>query len=263
MQELYHYNIEDFYRFTLSESELILERRPARGEEKTATERIPLEDVTACAHTELHLNRDGTPYPLIALTIRSAGFFDQEEGEQQIYPATPELVRDLDAHHVPIIDQEKLQRAAPDLKSPKQVFSRTDGAGEYILILSLLLAGTGALTGLLWALAGPAAGVAALVCGIAATLFYALKKAPLRRCSRFYDGFFTLEERGPLYRDYIILYDEDVLNFTLINENILLETELQYVALPGDAPLLKALSERLSAVYNENGKTLDEIRGIF
>ena len=37
MQELYHYNIEDFYRFTLSESELILERRPARGEEKTAT----------------------------------------------------------------------------------------------------------------------------------------------------------------------------------------------------------------------------------
>lgn len=180
MQELYHYNIEDFYRFTLSESELILERRPARGEEKTATERIPLEDVTACAHTELHLNRDGTPYPLIALTIRSAGFFDQEEGEQQIYPATPELVRDLDAHHVPIIDREKLQRAAPDLKSPKQVFSRTDGAGEYILILSLLLAGTGALTGLLWALAGPAAGVAALVCGIAATLFYALKKAPLR-----------------------------------------------------------------------------------
>ena len=130
MQELYHYNIEDFYRFTLSESELILERRPARGEEKTATERIPLEDVTACAHTELHLNRDGTPYPLIALTIRSAGFFDQEEGEQQIYPATPELVRDLDAHHVPIIDREKLQRAAPDLKSPKQVFSRTDGAGE-------------------------------------------------------------------------------------------------------------------------------------
>jgi len=116
---------------------------------------------------------------------------------------------------------------------------------------------------LLWALAGPAAGVAALVCGIAATLFYALKKAPLRRCSRFYDGFFTLEERGPLYRDYIILYDEDVLNFTLINENILLETELQYVALPGDAPLLKALSERLSAVYNESGKTLDEIRGIF
>ena len=242
MQELYHYNIEDFYRFTLSESELILERRPARGEEKTATERIPLEDVTACAHTELHLNRDGTPYPLIALTIRSAGFFDQEEGEQQIYPATPELVRDLDAHHVPISDREKLQRAAPDLKSPKQVFSRTDGAGEYILILSLLLAGTGALTGLLWALAGPAAGVAALVCGIAATLFYALKKAPLRRCSRFYDGF---------------------LNFTLINENILLETELQYVALPGDAPLLKALSERLSAVYNESGKTLDEIRGIF
>ena len=171
MQELYHYNIEDFYRFTLSESELILERRPARGEEKTATERIPLEDVTACAHTELHLNRDGTPYPLIALTIRSAGFFDQEEGEQQIYPATPELVRDLDAHHVPIIDREKLQRAAPDLKSPKQVFSRTDGAGEYILILSLLLAGTGALTGLLWALAGPAAGVAALVCGIAARFF--------------------------------------------------------------------------------------------
>ena len=139
MQELYHYNIEDFYRFTLSESELILERRPARGEEKTATERIPLEDVTACAHTELHLNRDGTPYPLIALTIRSAGFFDQEEGEQQISPATPELVRDLDAHHVPISDREKLQRAAPDLKSPKQVFSRTDGAGEYILILSLLL----------------------------------------------------------------------------------------------------------------------------
>ena len=177
MQELYHYNIEDFYRFTLSESELILERRPARGEEKTATERIPLEDVTACAHTELHLNRDGTPYPLIALTIRSAGFFDQEEGEQQIYPATPELVRDLDAHHVPIIDREKLQRAAPDLKSPKQVFSR-HGRRANISSFSLLLAGTGALTGLLWALAGPAAGVAALVCGIAATLFYALKNAP-------------------------------------------------------------------------------------
>ena len=33
--------------------------------------------------------------------------------------------------------------------------------------------------------------------------------------------------------------------------------------LPGDVPPLKALSERLSAVYNENGKTLDEIRGIF
>lgn len=260
MEDGYFYNFDGLYRFTLCENELILEH--AASEHQWVQETFSYDEIHGEFHTDIHMGKSDQMTTVLALFPISTGYFGQDEEDEQIYPLTEALSAALASHNLPLKGAERLIRGKPDLSAPEIVKKTTERLGIYCLTLALIFAVCTGASVLLFCLIGTTAGGICAAIGSLCFLFCVLRLFPVTRRYLFFRSYFLLEEKTILYCDRLLVYYDDVLNFTETDDQLLIETELQFLTMEKEPWLSDVLKDRLAAQYNPYGKTLDEIRGL-
>lgn len=261
MEEAFFYNYDGLYRFALRNDGLILEHAAAERGQWTA-ERFSYDEIRGEFFTDIHLMKNGRLQIVFALMPESAGFFGQDEADEQIYPLTEELSATLANSPLPLKGAERLMRGTPEGRKPEAEKKTIERPGAYALTLAVVFAVCAVAAVLLFRLAGTTAGSICAAVGTLCFLFCTVRLFPVKHRYLFYADCFLLEEKTLLYCDRLLVYYEDVLNFTETDGELLIETELQYLAAEKDPWLYDGFKKRFSLQYNPYGKTLDEIRGI-
>lgn len=261
MEETYFYNYDGLYHFSLQADGLILEHTAAeRGQ--WAAERFSYDEIRGEFFTDIHLKENGTPQLVLALMTESAGFFGQREEDEQIYPVTAALAAAAASSPLTLRGAERMLRTPPNGRMPEAEKQSTSRTGTYLLKLLAALVFFAILSALFFCFVGTTAGSICTVFGILCFLFCVVRFSPVKHRSLFFSDCFLLEEKNLFYCDRLLVYYKDVLNFTETENELLIETELQYLAAEKDPWLFEQLKTRFAEQYNPYGKTLDEIRGI-
>lgn len=261
MEEKYFYNYDGLYRFSLQADGLILEHAAAERGQWTA-ERFSYDEIRGEFFTDIHLKKNGTPQLVLALITASAGFFGQCEADEQIYPVTPALFVAASNNPLALKGTERIARKAPNGRTPEAEKKTSSRTGTYVLRLFVVLAFFAILSTLFFCFVGTTAGSICTVVGILCFLFSIVRFSPVKHRSLFFSDCFLLEEKNLFYCDRLLVFYQDVLNFTETENELLIETELQYLATEKEPWLFEQFKTRLAEQYNPYGKTLDELRGI-